>query len=139
MVAKILEGKYPGKIFSVYTDVNPDQAALLGLKMGRLKLVRGTAAGKLSFVRLVPNASARIVVNGETVWKPLNQLTWPAVEDVVDGFLYLGPDSAVAADPAIYRDPTYQAELRRRAPILKDVYSLDFLPELEALLTPPVK
>jgi hypothetical protein len=37
-------------------------------------------------------------------------------------------------DPVLYRDPAYQAELRRRAPILRDVYGAEFLPELEALL-----
>jgi hypothetical protein len=135
MVASLLESKFPGRILSIDTVSDPKVAAMMGLRENRLTMVHGTAAGRMSFVTLAPNASAKVTVNGETQWKPLKELSWPPVQDVVDGFLFLGPDaSTVEADPSIYREPAYQAELRRRAVILKDVYGLDFLPDLEALI-----
>jgi hypothetical protein len=77
----------------------------------------------------------RRVVGRDTSWVPLGDLRFPPAAQVVDALLYLGADSAtVDPDPAIYRDPAYQKELRRRAPILSEVYGMNFLTDLEDLL-----
>jgi hypothetical protein len=76
-------------------------------------------------------------VDGKVVERPVNAVPWPAAEQVVDAFVNLGPSHYVEPDPAIYRDPVYQAELRRRAVILKEVHGLDFLGMLEEQLARP--
>jgi hypothetical protein len=47
--------------------------------------------------------------------------------NVVDGVLYLGGDQTRAfPSPSIYLDPVYQAELRKRAAIIKAYNGQDF-------------
>jgi hypothetical protein len=119
---------------------SPERAAQLGLgPEPTFRRLRGSSLGRESFARLVPRGvRVRRVVGADTSWVPLGGLTWPPTADVVDALIYLGPDSTtVDPDPAIYRDSAYQAELRRRAVILREVYGFDFLPDLDALLGPP--
>lgn len=64
-----------------------------------------------------------------------NALHQPLMDEVIDALLYLGPEEhLVAPSTAIYHEGEYADELRRRAAILKEVYGMDFLPELEELL-----
>jgi hypothetical protein len=55
--------------------------------------------------------------------------------DVVDGVVYLGGDvTALYPSPAIYLDPEYQRELRRRAAIIKAYSGQDFLTTIDELV-----
>ena len=138
-VGEILERRHPGLLFAVLPTEDPGVAAVAGLgPRRRLAVVRELPLGAESYARLASaRTSMRVTVDGERVWRPANALGWPATAAVVDALLLLdGEDAEVRPDPAIYRDPAYQAELRRRAAILAEVYGMDFLPELEALLAP---
>jgi len=140
-VAEIVSRRHPGSLFVVWTlPPSPEAPAALGMEGARSFLrLRGSGLERESFARLVPaGVSVRRVVAGESRWVPMGELPWPPMSDVVDALLYLGADPGlVDPDPAIYREPAYQAELRRRAVILGEVYGLDFITELEQLLVDP--
>ena len=138
-VGEILERRHPGRLFSVLPTDDAAVSAAAGLgPRRRLAVVGELPLGVESYARFASaRTSMRVMVGGERVWRPVNALDWPATATVVDALLLLdGQDEEIRPDPAIYRDPAYQAELRRRAAILAEVYGMDFLPELEALLAP---
>jgi hypothetical protein len=140
-VGEILDRRVRDALFVIQPlSPSPERAAQLGFGPApSFRRVRGSSLERESFARLVPRGvRVRRVVGADTSWVPLDGLTWPPIADVVDALIYLGPDSTtVDPDPEIYRDTAYQAELRRRAVILEDVYGFDFLSDLEALLQPP--
>jgi thiol-disulfide isomerase/thioredoxin len=133
-VGEQLTRAHPGALFVVWTmGSDAEQARALGFtRAPELCVLAGTELGRQSYAAVAPRG-LQIQVAGR--WTPLGALAWPPMEEVVDALLYLGDaDTQVDPDPALYRDARYQAELRRRAPILGAVYGMDFLPELEALL-----
>ena len=136
-LAEILERRHPGRLLAILPTEDPRFVEPLGLGAARpLALIGGTPFARAPYARFASaTASMRVTVDGERVWRPMNALSWPEAGAVIDGVLWLaGEDEEVRPDPFIYADPVYQAELRRRAAILAEVYGFDFLPELEALL-----
>jgi hypothetical protein len=130
----LLERSHPGALHIVWTvSAAREQAAELGFERAPAYLdLRTHPLGDESYGRLL---SGDLLVRIDGEWKPMGQVPWPPMRAVVDSLLYLGPGSdPVLPDPALYREPLYQAELRRRAGILREVYGMDFLPELEQLL-----
>lgn len=135
--AELLDERHPGALFVAWTlAADAAQAAELGLTHApALRLLAGDALAQQSFALVAPRG-IQIQVAGK--WQPLGELAWPPLGEMVDALVYLGPqDTQVDAEPALYRDAAYQAELRRRAAILKEVYGMDFLSELEQQLAAP--
>jgi hypothetical protein len=140
-VGEILGRRHADALFVIQPlGPSPERAAEFGLVPApTFRRARGSPLERQSFARMVPrNVRVRRVVGADTAWIPLSELAWPPIAEVVDAVMYLGPDSTtVDPDASIYRDSVYQAELRRRAVILEEVYGFPFLPDLEALLQPP--
>jgi hypothetical protein len=136
-VGALLSQRHPDALHIVWT-LPPSEALAdeLGLERAPSYVeLQDDERGERSYGLLVPR-DVSILVGGE--WKPMGEVRWPPMRDMVDALLYLGPEEHLALpDPAIYRDAVYQAELRRRAAILQEVYGLEFLPELETLLSAP--
>jgi len=130
----ILDRDHPQALHIVWTLPGSQELAT-SLELSRspeLVVLADSPLGEHSFAPLSPKG-IQVQVLGQ--WKPLEEAAWPPMAEVVDSLLYLGPaETEVLPDPAIYRDAAYQAELRRRAAILQEVYGMDFLPELEALV-----
>lgn len=134
-MGQLIEQRHPGMLVSL-TLVEPEIAERLGLPAApSLEMVRGTPLAGRSFTALVPTGmTIDMNVDGRTVERPLGEVTWPLTEEVIDGVLSLGPPIEDITDPATYREPAYQAELRRRAPILTAVHGIDFLAMLDQAL-----
>jgi len=129
-----LEERHPGALFVAWTlPADAAQARELGFEHApALRMLAGDALAEESFALLAPKG-LQIQVAGK--WQPLGELPWPPLGEMVDALLFVGAaDTQVEPEPALYREASYQAELRRRAPILREVYGMDFLPELEGLL-----
>lgn len=135
-LGEIIATRHPGKLFVVWT-LPPDAsiAKRFGLTkpFSMAKIASGSGA-RVSAI-LPEGIMVQRTVNGEKVWRPMGDLPWPPLDRVIDAVVYVGADkTTVDPDPSIYRDPAYQAELRRRARILKDVFGLDFESDLDAEL-----
>lgn len=127
----------PGALAVVWTlPADSELARRLGFESApALRELRGDALAQQSFALVAPR-NIQVMVAGE--WTPAGELRWPPLAEMVAALLFVGEqDTQVDPDPALYRDPVYQAELRRRAAILAEVYGLEYLPELEALLATP--
>ena len=59
---------------------------------------------------------------------------WPPMGDVIDAVLNVGEQTFLYPSPAIYLEPVYQVELRRRAAIIKEFSGQDFLPAIDELV-----
>ena len=127
--AQLLEKRHPGSLFVVGLVTTP--AAAETMKMPpppSFRVVRGSALEKLNFSIIAPAWDAKpIVVNGKHDWKLEDSNAWASMGNVVDGVLYLGGDPTRAfPPPSIYLDPVYQAQLRKRAAIIKEYNGQDF-------------
>ena len=132
----LLERKHPGKLASLTMVPAPEQAPRLPLPPAPgLLVLKGTKLGRDSFAGIAATDQP-IMMNegGKVVDKPMREVAWPPAQDVIDGIFSLPEGRQVDPDPAIYRDPAYQAELRRRAAILKEVHGVDFEADLNAIL-----
>lgn len=137
MAAELLESNRKGALASVWTVADPGRAAALGLDgTVRFRRVSASDPDTLAFGRLLPAGIVVQRISGrDTAWVPIGNIGWPPIATVIDALLYVGPDTtSVQPDPRIYNDSSYQAELRRRAVILQEVYGVEFLPGLEAEL-----
>jgi hypothetical protein len=137
-LGEIIESRHPGVLYSV-VPLADGRLRAIGLAVRGLVELRHSPWDRQSYARLVSaNISALVTLNGEKVWRPMNALSWPPADQVADALLPLrGPDREVRPDPVIYRDAAYQAELRRRAAIMSQVYGSDFIPIVDAALSPP--
>lgn len=136
-VGEILSRKASGDYAVVFAlPAIPGIADSVDMSAARpFKRATGTIGGRTFGTVMPKGLMVRRRVEGELKWVPMSYDSLPPIRAVVDALLYLGPESTqVDPDPAIYREPAYQAELRRRAPILQEVYGMDFLSELERLL-----
>jgi hypothetical protein len=132
----ILEQSYPGALFSIVHLPDPAQADALGLPPApSVMLVKGTELGKRSFASWMPaDRKIQVYVDGKVEERSMSELLSPPTEQVVDTFLRLDLGEYVEPDPAIYRDPVYQAQLRQRAPFMQEVHGIDFLAILDKAL-----
>jgi hypothetical protein len=127
--AQLIEKKHPGSLFIVALVTTP--AAAETMKMPpppSFRVVEGSALAKLDFSMIAPAWNAKpVIVNGKHDWKLEDSNAWGPMGKVVDGVLYLGGDATrVFPTPSIYLDPVYQAELRKRAAIIKAYNGQDF-------------
>jgi hypothetical protein len=127
--AQLIEKEHPGSLFIVALVTS--QAAAETMKMPPppgFRVVRGSALENIDFSIIAPAWDAKpVVVNGRHDWKLEDSNAWGPMGEVVDGVLYLGGDRTRVFPPAsIYLDPVYQAELRKRAAIIKAYNGQDF-------------
>jgi hypothetical protein len=118
VAAQLVERAHPGAVYTVIAVSSP--AAAAAMKLGEppvLREVRGLPLGAVDFAMTMPGWPKGQAVEA-TGRIPLG--------DAVDGVLYLGGHHSVFPPPSIYLDPPYQAELRRRAAILKAHSGQDF-------------
>ncbi len=135
--AVLLNGSHPGALFTIMSlPASGEVVKELGIDDSPgLLVLGGTGLGERSYALIAPRGKVQVVENGERVWKPIWEMPWPPMRDVVDGLLWLGGDKArVDPSPEIYLEPAYQNELRRRAAILSEVYGFDLGEELQALI-----
>ena len=127
--AQLIERKRPGSIFIVGLVTTP--AAAETMKMPpppSFRVVKGSALEKLSFSIIAPAWDAKpVIVNGKHDWELTDSNAWASMGKVVDGVLYLGGDETrVFPPPSIYLEPVYQAQLRKRAALIKEYNGQDF-------------
>lgn len=135
--AELIERKHPGSLFCLVTV--PTRGAAESLQMGpppSFKVVRGSTLESADYGIVGPEATATLItVNGKPSWKLNPAKGWPRMGKVVDGLLYLGGDAtSLYPSSAIYLDPVYQRELRRRAAIIKAYSGQDFTPVIDGLV-----
>lgn len=135
-MGQILDRRHPGALLSLVMLPSPEIAANLGMPPapGILSL-KGASAGRQSFAAMVlADEPIEMAVDGKSVNRSMGEVAWPPAERVVDGLLSLDHGPPADPDPATYREPRYQRELRRRGPILQAVHGIDFPGILEATL-----
>ena len=67
---------------------------------------------------------------------PLETSDWPSVAEMAEGLIYFGSNlTTIEPSLTIYQDSSYVKELRRRVPILSEVYGMDFGKELDEALS----
>ena len=135
--AQLIEKRHPGALFTIAMVTTP--AAAQALKMGpppSFRVVRGSELEHADFGLIAPAWKATpIVVNGKHDWKLDPSNRWPRMGEVVDGIIYLGGDETRIFPPtAIYLEPAYQQQLRKRAAIIKEYNGQDFLVILDDMV-----
>lgn len=123
--ADLIQRRHPGRLFVFWAA---DAAAVApGQTPPIVRIAKGTPLGSEPFAPFAPKGiMVQKVVNGQKEWVPMDTSDWPRIDAITDGLIGLGPEHTILPDPAIYADPAYLAELRRRAKILSDVYGMDF-------------
>jgi hypothetical protein len=122
-VTQLLAARDPDRIFVVWTMIGPS----LGLRPRELRSTK-TAIGARSFAELMPHNPTILVEgpDGKPVPRPIAQAGLPPIREFVDALVYLGPDEGEVEVPAeVYRDPTYVAQLRQRAAVLREMLGFD--------------
>ena len=117
--AQIIEGKHPGALFCMVAPLPPVAEALHLARAPSFKAVKGSDVERADFGPIT------------TVVPPKK---WPPLGKVVDGILFVGEQTLRYPSPAIYLDPGYQRELRRRIAIIKEFSGQDFGPGLDDLI-----
>jgi len=117
--AQLIERKHPGALFCIVA-APPAVAIALHLAVApSLKIVRGSDLQNADF-------STIATMNPHKKWPPMG--------DVIDGVVNIGEQTFVYPSPTIYLEPMYQAELRRRAAIIKEFSGQDFMPAINQLV-----
>jgi len=134
--AQMIERKHPGALFCIVSVPLPNAAK--ALNMGpppSFRVVRGSELEHADF-QMTDYASTVTLISthGKHAWKLAPAKNWPRMGDVVDGLLNLGDNHSWYPSPAIYLDPVYQQELRRRALIIKSYSGQDFMPAIDDLV-----
>jgi hypothetical protein len=134
-VGEALARKHPGAAYSIETVVGTSELATLVCSMASPNMllpVRSTSLEtQSSSILFGRNITFFRVVDGRRVPVTIDPTRMPALRDVIDAVLYLGPYShEVLPGAALYRsDPGYLTEIRRRISILTQVYGGDFWSE----------
>jgi hypothetical protein len=130
-----LTTRYGARLATVWTVTGKD-GVILPAAYPDFQYVQGTALGEISSKAILPPGLMFFrTVNGKAETYLPDPAMMPKLGQVVDGVLAFAPRTSVQSvvlDPV--RDREYIAELRRRAPILKAVFGMDFLPDLESAL-----
>ncbi|MBY8825704.1 hypothetical protein [Sphingomonas colocasiae] len=138
-MGQIVRARHPGAMLSLIMLPDAGIAAKLGLPPAPgLIMIGDMALGRRSFGDMVPaDEPIEMMVDGKAAATPMAEVPWPAAALVVGGLLNLEIGAPVEPSADIYRDPDYQAELRRRAAILHQVHGVDFEAMLDAMLKAP--
>lgn len=129
-----LARKHPGVAYVVYSlvgDSPPDLSARVRSIAPPVSLVRvaGTKLGSENSSLLFGKSLTLFrTINGQRVATKIDPAQMPALSQVIDAILYLGPYShTVSPNASLYlSDSTYLNEVRRRIRILSEVYGGDF-------------
>lgn len=135
--SQILERRHPGALFSIAPVPSAAAAELYAMRAApSFRRVRGGPLERAAFDPIGPGWRATLVeVNGRHEWKRESSSGWPPLGEVTDGLLFYGGDAtALFPPPAIYLEPGYQDELRRRAAIIKAENGQDFVTVLDELV-----
>ncbi len=127
--AQLIEKKHPGALFIVGLVTTPAAAGKMKMPPPpSFRIVKGSALETLNFSIIAPAWDAKpVIVNGKHDWELTDSNAWAPMGNVVDGVLYLGGDETrVFPPPSIYLEPVYQAQLRKRAAIIKEYNGQDF-------------
>jgi hypothetical protein len=116
--AQLIERRHPGSMFVIVPVPARSAAALHMGEAPSFRIVKGSELEQADFSLIWKGESGR----------------WPPMGSVVDGLLFVGEETLIYPPPAIYLDPAYQRELRRRATILKAYSGQDFLPVIDDLV-----
>ena len=131
----LLRRRHPGKLFAFWHTREP----VTGQQCDKTCVVvaRGTRLGSSSFAPFAPKGMlVQKLIGGEKRWVPMEDSDWPSVAQMTDGLIYFGSHLTVVEPPAaIYQDRDYVTELQRRAPILSEVYGMDFGKQLDEALS----
>jgi hypothetical protein len=122
--AQLIERKHPGALFAIVAAPRAVAEAMHLEPAPSFKIVRGTELQNADFALIA-------TMNPHKKWPPMG--------DVVDGVLYVGDQTFVYPPPAIYLDPDYLRELRRRAAIIKEFSGQDFTPAIDQLVKEATK
>lgn len=126
VAAQRVEQAHPGAVHAVVAVSSPAAAAALGLGAPPVfRPVRGLPLGDVDFAMVTP---------GWPTGQAVGASDRVRLGDAVDGVLYLGGHHSVFPSPAIYLDPAYQAELRRRAAIIQAHSGQDFASVIDDLV-----
>jgi hypothetical protein len=132
----LLHRRHPGKLFVFWHTREPIHGQQ---QCGNpcAVVARGKILGSESFAPFAPRGIlVQKIVNGQKQWAPLENADWPTVTEMTDGLIYFGTNlTTVEPAAATYQDSSYIKELRRRVPILSEVYGMDFGKELDEALS----
>lgn len=127
--AQLIEKAHPGALFIVALVTTPAAAQTMQMPPPpSFRVVKGSALAQLNFAIIAPAWGAKpVIVDGRHDWALADSNAWPTIANVVDGVLYLGGDETrVFPPPSIYLEPVYQAQLRKRAALIKAYNGQDF-------------
>lgn len=134
-LAQRLAEAHPAALYSVVTVPFAEAAVALGLPPAPsfTPLARSPlAARSLQYADFAPSVVGIATATGRR-FELRPDKHWPRLAAAVDALLWLGGNHSDYPPASVYRDPAYQAELRRRAGIIKAYSGQDFGPTLEAL------
>jgi len=117
--AQLIERKHPGALFCIVAAPPGVATALHLTPAPSFKIVRGSDLQTADFSLIATTNPHK---------------KWPPMADVVDGVLNIGEQTFLYPPPTIYLEPLYQAELRRRAAIIKEFSGQDFMPAIDELV-----
>jgi hypothetical protein len=117
--AQLVERKHPGALFSIVAAPRAVAEAMHLDPPPSFKIIRGSKLQNADFASIA-------TMNPHKKWPPMG--------NVVDGVLNVGDQTSLYPPPAIYLDPDYQRELRRRAAIIKEFSGQDFTPAIDELV-----
>jgi len=122
--AQLIERKHPGALFSIVAAPRAVAEAMHLSPAPSFEIVRGSELQNADFALIA-------TMNPHKKWPPMGY--------VVDGVLYVGDQTFLYPPPAIYLDPDYQRELRRRAAIIREFSGQDFMPAIDELVKEATK
>jgi hypothetical protein len=126
VAAQLIERAHPEAVFTVVAVSSPAAATALGLgPPPDFRPVRGLPLGDVDFAMTLP---------GWPQGQAVGATGRIRLAEGVDGVLWLGGNHSEFPSPAIYLDPDYQAELRRRMRILEAYSGQDFESVLDDLV-----
>lgn len=131
----LLHRRHPGKLFVFWHTREPIPGQQCGTPC--VIIARGTRLGNESFAPFAPQGILVLkIIDGEKRWVPLETSDWPSVAEMAEGLIYFGSHlMTIEPAPATYQDSSYVKELRRRVPVLSEVYGMDFGKELDEALS----
>ena len=116
--AELLERRHPGAVFAVAPVRTAEDARALQM-------------GAAPSFRLMRDSAADF----RLIWKSDPEWQWPPLGEVVDALAWVGPQlTMVYPSPAIYLEPDYLRELRRRAAIIRAYSGQDFTTVIDQLV-----
>jgi len=132
-LTQLLQQHDPHSIVTVFT-ITSERPVVAGWRPREFRFVTGALAAR-SFSELM-EGSVRIMTkgpDGKPVPREIKPEELPTIGEMVDAILYLGPDTGEVDAPAeLYRDRAYVERLRQRSAVMKEIFGMDFGPDIDA-------